>query len=143
MQNQKFSIRKLVISWGVSKGRETYGYNICRAEDVATGKRYRTCGGGYDMVGTVVADAITDIYQAELQTFVATQNLVDCGYQVAGYKKIEGLYGLQVNPKGFVSIDGMCGINSVQRIAEAMGFEWLSTYKRKHCTEAFYLSKAL
>lgn len=35
----------LSLSWSISRGRDTYGYNIARLDDHATGKRYRCSGG--------------------------------------------------------------------------------------------------
>jgi hypothetical protein len=50
----------LNISWSVSRGQDTYGYNICRLDDTRTGKRYHLNGGGYDMIGTVLGDWLED-----------------------------------------------------------------------------------
>jgi len=58
----------LALSWSVSRGRDTYGYNICRLDVEHGGKRYRCNRGGYDMVGTVVADWLCGTYQERLQT---------------------------------------------------------------------------
>lgn len=46
-------IHRLDLTWSTSKARDTYGYNITRLDDSISGKRYKTCGGGYDMIGTV------------------------------------------------------------------------------------------
>lgn len=48
-------MRTLTISTGTSRGRETHGYPIVRLRDSETGKLYRCMGGGYDMVGIVLA----------------------------------------------------------------------------------------
>lgn len=56
----------LAISWSISRGTETYGYNICRLDDSQTGKRYR-CLGGYDMMGTVVGQWLEDLFQPQLK----------------------------------------------------------------------------
>lgn len=60
-------MRYLTLSWSISRGRGTYGGNICRLDDTTTDKRYRCSGGGYDMTGTVLGDWLTDVYQSELQ----------------------------------------------------------------------------
>lgn len=57
----------LDLSWSTSRGRDTYGWNICRLDDTSTGKRYRCNGGGYDMAGTVFADWMQATYQQELR----------------------------------------------------------------------------
>lgn len=43
--------------WGTSRGRDSYGYNICTL--YADGARVASCnGGGYDMTGTSLGDYI-------------------------------------------------------------------------------------
>lgn len=46
-------IYDLAFKWGVSKARDTAGYNICSLW-VNGKKEVSTCGGGYDMKGTVL-----------------------------------------------------------------------------------------
>ena len=104
MKNQ---INKLTISWSVSKGQYTYGYNICRLDDRNNGKRFRCMGGGYDMIGTVFGEWLQHYYQPELLKI-----------------KDGGFYGMKyLANKNKVSIDGACGIESMIRIAEAIGLE--------------------
>lgn len=46
--------------WTVSKGRETYGYNICSL--YANGNKVSSCnGGGYDMQGVALASYLNDL----------------------------------------------------------------------------------
>ena len=104
MKNQ---INKLTISWSVSKGQYTYGYNICRLDDRNNGKRFRCMGGGYDMIGTVFGEWLQHYYQPELLKI-----------------KDGGFYGMKyLANKNKVSIDGACGIDCMIRIAEAIGLE--------------------
>ena len=102
MKNQ---INKLTLSWSISKGRDTYGYNICRLDDRNNGKRFRCMGGGYDMIGTVFGDWLETYYQSELVKLDETK--------FSGMRKLSHK----------VSIDGACGIESMIRIAEAIGLE--------------------
>lgn len=95
----------LSLSWSVSRGRDTYGYNIARLDDRNTGERFRCMGGGYDMVGTVFGDWLEKTFQSELTELVRAneQKLVDAGYQVKGYRKLgSSFYGLTVKPSGSV-----------------------------------------
>lgn len=51
--------------WGVSRGRETYGYNICTL--YADGVRVSSCdGGGYDMTGTSLGNYIASRFRDRL-----------------------------------------------------------------------------
>ena len=104
MKNQ---INHLSLSWSVSKGCDTYGYNICRLDDRNNGKRFRCMGGGYDMTGTVFGEWLQHYYQPELLKI-----------------KDGDFYGMAyLADKNKVSIDGACGIESMIRIAEAIGLE--------------------
>lgn len=114
------SVTMLSISWSVSRGRETEGYNICRLDDTATGKRYRTMGGGYDMTGTVFADWLADVYQSEL---IGISDQAHARYESDGrHPYNEGLYGMTFDAvANRVTIDGACGMSSIERIARALG----------------------
>ena len=123
----------LALTWAISRGRDTYGYNIARLDDRATGKRYRCSGGGYDMVGTVFGQWLQDFHQKRLQL------LRDNGpqgkpelkpYAQTGWTQREDLYGLFFKPDGSAHVDGACGIESMRHIAEACGL----TVKSDYCT---------
>lgn len=131
----------LNISWSVSRGQDTYGYNICRLDDTRTGKRYRTCGGGYDMIGTVLGDWLEDKCQDELRALVADlpkQKYGSTGYQQIAEEINPRFYGLTISPDGKVCLDGACGSSCMQRIGEALGlkFQWLGN-KKGHTTGYF------
>jgi hypothetical protein len=127
-------MRYLTLSWSISRGRDTYGYNIRRLDDTATGKRYRCSGGGYDMTGTVLADWLADVYQSELQALAPRAG---AWYSKAGgYRtnpdRLNGLYGLSINEDtGTASIDDACGIRSVEMIAAAIGIGFRATVNRR------------
>ena len=138
----RFKINHLVISWGVSRGRETYGYNICRLDSRDSGKRYRCSGGGYDMTGTVIGDWFTSEHQEELKTLVSeNQHKIVDSYCNGKYKKIEDFYGLTINPDGSVTLDGACGRESMYNIIRACGFEVQGEYNKKGHLIGLYVSK--
>lgn len=132
-------INHLSITWGVSKGRDTYGYNICRLDDRATGKRYRCMGGGYDMIGTVFGNWLSDVYQDRLKYLFDSRKHEDCGYGVKGYRKIPDLYGLTLSPSGVAQLDGACGKSSMQAVAEAIGLEVQWQGDRKGRTIGYFV----
>lgn len=125
------NINHLVMSWSVSRGRDTEGYNICRLDDRNNGKRYKCMGGGYDMVGTCFGDWLKDVYKAELQ---------------AAGSAVTGLYGARVREDGSVSLDGACGLECMLEIAKAIGLEVEREYvkkgRNKGQTIGWYVSKA-
>lgn len=119
----------LSLSWGTSRGRETYGYTICRLTDDSTGKVYRCMGGGYDMAGTVFAAWLQDVHQDALVS------IADRAYYRAGTEWTTpdadrgDLYGMRASLKPenlrplHVYLDGGCGLDSIMRIAKAIGLE--------------------
>ena len=113
----------LHIRVSTSKGRDTYGYTIVTATDNATDKAYRTCGGGYDMRGTVVADWLESVAQDRLLALAALCGRDDSRTYGTDNKwaPIKGYYGSTINPDGSISLDGGCGIESIRHIAEAVG----------------------
>ena len=123
----KIHTNHLAISWSISKGRDTYGYNICRLDSHDSGKRYRCMGGGYDMTGTVVAEWLVSEHQDKLKTLVVTDPFWDVFYGVI-------FHG------GEVYVDGACGIETVRRIAEACGIELQRLGNRKGHTIGFIAS---
>ena len=120
----KLHTNHLALSWSTSRGRDTYGYNICRLDSRDSGKRYRCMGGGYDMTGTVVADWLVAEHQGKLQALVPAGKV---------------LYGMYSN-NGKQGVDGACGIECVIRIAEACGIELQRLGNRKCHTIGFIAS---
>lgn len=122
------STTTLVLSTGTSRGRDTFGYTIVRATDVATGKVYKCMGGGYDMVGTVVADWLEDVHQGGLRAISdRAYYRLDNGDRV----HLDGLYGMTTRTDGAVSVDGACGIKSVIRVGEVVGLHFQRTFNRR------------
>ena len=122
MKNQ---INKLSLSWGISKGRDTLGYNICRLDDRNNGRRFRAIGGGCDMIGTVFGEWLEANYQKELLGIQCNAHMM----WSAKFGRIENkgdtrFYGMTYDQiQNRVYLDGACGIDSMIRIAEAIGLE--------------------
>lgn len=103
-------IRLLTYTWSVSKGRDTYGYNICSLLDTKTNRRYRCNGGGYDMQGTAFAQWLQDIYQDRLHALPMQD------------------HGMYRDDKR-TSLDGGFGLRTMIMIAEKMGLTVQEHYK--------------
>ena len=132
----------LDLSWSTSRGRDTYGYNICRLDDTSIHpmKRYKTMGGGYDMVGTVFGHWLEDRFQDRLLALKAQAHAVWDGkkYQTkdgqhAYWGDMTGdFYGMTHNtPDNIVTLDGACGLDSMRTIAKAVDLEVSMTHNRK------------
>lgn len=136
----------LSLSWSTSRGKDTYGYNICRLDDRNSGERFKCCGGGYDMVGTVFADWLMANYPIEL-----------CGLNVFANHFVSKSEGHVSNPNGkyygtryYVDenrmyIDGACGLDSVLEIAKAIGLdvqrEYITKGRRRGETTGWFVER--
>jgi len=83
--------------WSVSRGRDTYGYNICTAY-VDGQKVGKSMGGGYDMKGAALAKW--------LEQFVRPEH---------------NFYGLNRRDDGSFYLDGACGLDTLLR---GLGLEY-------------------
>ena len=111
--------------WTVSKGRDTYNYNICSL--YVDGHKSASCkGGGYDMEGTAFGDWVEEVYAETLETLSPSDfyGLKFYGKDADGRHVEHASYQAGDN----VSLDGACGLSSMVRVAEALGFrfEWIA-----------------
>lgn len=128
------NITHLSLSWSISRGRDTYGYNICRLDDRTTGKRYRCMGGGYDMIGTVFGDWLQDTRQDALRTLYADHCDQFTAYTEAipHWRNHPDFYSMMWNVKeGRMILDGACGLDCMIKIAEAIGLEVEREYQKR------------
>jgi hypothetical protein len=141
------NLKRLALSWSVSRGRDTYGYNICRLDDTSTGDRFKCMGGGYDMLGTVFAQWIEANYQPEL---LALKDRASYVFPLEGAPRPANhdncFYGMSYHEKGErVSLDGACGLDCMIRIAEAIGLEverdYIAKGRRRGETVGWYVSE--
>jgi len=125
----------LGIKWTVSRARDTYGWNVCTLTDTR-GRKVRCNGGGYDMIGTVVGDWLQDCKQSELLTIhERAGHFYRNGSFESRNESGSGLYGMTYlqnddDASGRVVIDGAAGIESVRRIARAIGLEISGVYQQ-------------
>lgn len=127
----------LRLSYGTSRGRETYGYPIVRLTDETAGKTFRCMGGGYDMVGTVLADWACATHQDRLRRLADLAHATvrpGEGYRSHGEDTRGRFYGMAAYYDAAgnlerVSVDGACGQSSVERILTAAGIRLTRTFK--------------
>lgn len=139
---------------GTSRGADTYGYTLVTLCD-ENGKRFRTCGGGYDMLGTVAGEALVYHFGARLLALHKKAETYSQGGKwhtrramitrpngertldtSPNYKKhvygITAHYGdTQKDIKG-LSLDGATGFSNVQGIAKLIGVEIKEVYDRSN-----------
>lgn len=136
----------LTLTWSTSKAADTYGYNRLTLR-ASGGYRTVTCGGGYDMKGTVVGDWLQDTYQDRLRAIASRAGVSWSKPAGASWSKASGyvskphrweggpedsLYGMSVcTDDGRVTLDGGCGMRSMEEVAAAIGVHLYSTVDRK------------
>lgn len=59
--------RSISITWGVSRGRDSYGYTTCTLRNERGVKVAGCNGGGYDMTGTVIGNWLAYTFPNELR----------------------------------------------------------------------------
>lgn len=126
----------LHFKWTVSRGRDTYGYNICTlyVDGVKTAK----CnGGGYDLQGTVLGEFIQNKYQTELMKIkkkAGGKLIVETEGKWSNPSSEGELYGMkyvidQKRKTETIQLDGACGFDSMRKIIKALNLEL--TYMQK------------
>lgn len=137
----------LSFKWTVSKGRDTYGYNICTLK--ADGKKVAQCnGGGYDMKGTCLGNLVAYHFKDELLKFKTEfygltfhNPNYDPGSKIIegqtveerekegkslGLERYQSFYSasskLPTKLHTIPLINGACGFSSVEAILKEMGY---------------------
>ncbi len=131
----------LIVKHSTSRGRDTMGYSIVA---IWEGKNsYKTCGGGYDMLGTVFGQWLYANYKEKLNTLVPYDpQYSDKFYQERGYYQALGNYGLfQYNEEFY--LDGACGLSCMISIASKIGLNVKQLRDRKGCYTIGFIVRSL
>jgi hypothetical protein len=129
----------LAVRYSTSRGRDTFGYNVVTVTDQETRKRFSCNGGGYDMLGTSLAEWMVATYQGRLRT-ISDRAHMTYDTEHNNTCNAEGLYGMYAYADGRVRVDGACGESSVQRIAKAIGLHLVRTWDLKGHTTGYVVS---
>jgi len=116
---------KLVFKWGVSRGRDTYGYTICSL--YVDGNKVASCnGGGYDMKGTCLGDWIARKFEKELLN-------LEIPWRTRNGEKVQEYYGLTFHDPNFdpgkALIDGKT-VAEREADGESIGLERYQSFYR-------------
>lgn len=139
--------RTLELKWSVSRGRDTYGYNICSL--YVDRVKVSSCnGGGYDMQGTALGNWVERAFREELLTLTEPfygLTFHDPNYDPAkvvidgqtieereeaglslGLERYQAFHGAssKVPTERHVIplIDGACGFGEVEKVLRAIGY---------------------
>ena len=97
----------LHIKWSISRAADTAGYNRVTLTPTVSPGRHVAVGGGYDMVGTVVADYLSATFKEQFDKAAAN-------YRATSTKPP---YGFFLHAEGGWRLDGGCGLDSIIRAA--------------------------
>ncbi len=118
-------MKLLEFRWTISRGRDTYGYNICSLW--VDGVKVSSCnGGGYDMEGTALALYVEGVYQDKLMSLRG---------DVEKHQKYYGLKFYDNKP----CLDGGCGFSSITKIMEAINLKLEYKSRTKSSNRSQYL----
>lgn len=143
--------KSLHFKWTVSRGQDTYGYNICTLL-VDGDKVAKTCGGGYDMQGTALGEWLQTAYAMQLNGLFMEEivSFKEKPFR-EGYRsqhKLKDKHGVEYygaslfqkyGGKIQLYLDGGCGFGSIERIANAIGIiiQW-NKESNKYKNHTFY-----
>lgn len=112
----------LEFRWTVSRGRETYGYNICSLW-VDNSKVASCTGGGYDMAGTCLGEWMASAFLEQLKKLRANYGSRDTAKGFYGLRFWRGNKAVRKYKEGDkVALDGGCGFESMRRILNKIGY---------------------
>ncbi len=110
-------MKRLKFKWTVSRGRDTYGYNICSLW--VDGRKVSSCnGGGYDMKGTALANWIQEKFKEEVKKLNSAKY-----YGLHFYNKKTRKHHDRFRKGYSFWLDGACGFDSIKRILNALGYK--------------------
>ena len=132
------SVRTLLFKWTISRGRDTYGYNICTLW--IGNARVAACnGGGYDMSGTCLGAWIEKRFHEQLKQLRPSDF---CGLSFWDPKARK--YRKAYRPGCIVSLDGGCGFSCMENILGKLGFRLQYVGERGRChSDTEYILRAL
>ena len=137
-------IHHLSIKWTISRARDSYGYNIVTILDSATGKKFKECGGGYDMTGTAFGNWLSDTFQTELMELKERAYYICSKNSVNTSNIADSIYGMYYNSENNkISLDGGVGLSEMIRLAVMIGLEvqreYVKTGKKRGETIGYFV----
>lgn len=130
-------IYTLHLKWSVSRGCDTYGYNICSLWINGREKVASTCGGGYSMTGAVLGAWIKKQFSEELKKLRPADY-----YGLSFWDDRAKKYRKKYRDGYKIKVDGACGMESMNKILGAIGFGLDWPVVRKSNLTVFELKKA-
>jgi len=128
---------RLEFKWTTSRGRDTYGYNICSLW-VNNSKKASCNGGGYDMQGTVFADWLMIKFEDRIKQLQGYTQKSRGQYGIVHYNKKTKKSQKHSSKHTNTTLDGACGFSTMQKLAERIGVNLQYAGETKN--SAFYIA---
>ena len=119
---ENWKIETLNFKWTTSRARDSYGYNICTLKGFRGNKISSTCGGGYDMKGTVFGDMINKYFAHELKK-LSSKDFYGLSHYNPNAKTCKRRFLKRATSNTKTYVDGGCGFDSMRRILEKIGYK--------------------
>ena len=116
--DDNWKLSTLHFKWTTSRGKDTYGYNICSLLDWNNNRVSKTTGGGYDMKGTALGYMMNEYLQDELRKI----NSKDY-YGLRHYNNKTKKSQKRASKHTKTYVDGACGFNCMVDILNKIGFD--------------------
>lgn len=119
--------RYITVRWGISRGKDTYGYTTCTLTVDGRGRRASCSGGGYSLIGTCLGEWLQRDFSDQLQKLNLGR------LEKAGIS----LYGLSFwdqsrrrdlprwKEGAALHVQGACGEQSMENILRALGYNFI------------------
>ena len=144
--NEKVVGSLLEFRWSVSRGYETYGYNICSLW--VDGRKVASCnGGGYDMKGTSLGNWLEkslDLFPGIVKLAAGSNHIGNkkgTFYGLAYYDKTARKWRKHYKEGYSVVLDGGCGFSCMENILGALGLK-LRFVSEKRNTSTYIIERA-
>ena len=115
--SDNWKLKTLITKFSTSYARDSYGYTICTLKDSRNNKISSTCGGGYDMRGTVLGHLINKYFYNEIRK-LNSDDFYGLTHYGKNYRHLKN-----ASKFGTSHVDGGCGWESMVRILNKIGFD--------------------
>lgn len=115
--------RYVTVRWGISRGRDTYGYTTCTLSVEGKGRRASCCGGGHSLIGACLGEWLSRDFADQLKA-LDLGRLEKAGISLHGLS-FWGLFGRGLprwKEGAALHVQGGCGEGAMHRIIQALGY---------------------
>ena len=132
--------RLVTVRYGISRGRDTYGYTTCTLTVEGKGRRASCCGGGYSLIGACLGEWLQRDFADQLQG-LDLGRLAKSGIDTYGlffWDKSTGKSAARWKEGRAVHVQGAAGEQSMMNILRILGYNLIQAGQTRN-TCHYYL----